>query len=186
MPDDKIILPDSPEAAIRRTLTGWVSRTGRFWADDERMARWDGATHIPCDQCKTPVKKHGYTLCPACRDQKEIEEYNKLPTEPYEGGWAYSSACEKYFQGEDEIYEYMEEEELTWEDLRMQGVIENKFFEVTEDYWEDIMPDDPYGFQDLPEDICTALEALNKAISEAEPASYSPRKVALLNPDEKK
>ena len=41
----QIILPESPEAASVQTVTGWVSRTGRYWGNDERMARYDGSTH---------------------------------------------------------------------------------------------------------------------------------------------
>ncbi len=39
MADDPIILPDSPLAARHRTVTGWVSRDGRFFGDDEQTAR---------------------------------------------------------------------------------------------------------------------------------------------------
>ena len=45
MAEKQIIMEDSPEAASIQTVTGWVSRTGRFWGNDERMARFDGSTH---------------------------------------------------------------------------------------------------------------------------------------------
>ena len=41
----KIILPESPEAASIQTVTGWVSSNGRYWGNDEHMARYDGSTH---------------------------------------------------------------------------------------------------------------------------------------------
>ena len=37
MAEKPIIMEDSPEAASIKTVTGWVSRTGRFWGNDERL-----------------------------------------------------------------------------------------------------------------------------------------------------
>ena len=39
---EKIVTYDSAEAASIQTVTGWVSRSGRFWGNDEHMARYDG------------------------------------------------------------------------------------------------------------------------------------------------
>lgn len=38
---EKIIPYDSAEAASIQNVTGWVSRSGRFWGNDEQMARYD-------------------------------------------------------------------------------------------------------------------------------------------------
>ena len=35
---EKIVPYDSSEAASIQTVTGWVSRSGRFWGNDEHMA----------------------------------------------------------------------------------------------------------------------------------------------------
>ena len=41
-----IIMEESPEAAEYRTdISGWVSCNGNYYGKDERMARYDGATH---------------------------------------------------------------------------------------------------------------------------------------------
>ena len=36
---EKIVPYDSAEAASIQTVTGWVSRSRRFWGDDEHMAQ---------------------------------------------------------------------------------------------------------------------------------------------------
>ena len=48
MADKSVIMYDSPEAASIKTITGWVSSAGRFWGDNEHMARYDGSTHMKC------------------------------------------------------------------------------------------------------------------------------------------
>lgn len=37
---EKIVPYDSSEAASIQTVTGWVSRSGRFWGNDEQMERF--------------------------------------------------------------------------------------------------------------------------------------------------
>lgn len=177
---ESVILPESNEAAQYRTLTGWVDRHGRYWAEEERLARWSGATHIRCDTCGGVIKKHGYTICDACREKIDVAAYNRYPTKPYEGGWCYSEACERYFEDEDDIYEFMTEEDLTWEDLRVCSVVPNHLFPIDSDCWEDVFPDEGGN---LPPEVEDALESLNFAIENALPMSYSPGKIALtLNP----
>ena len=56
MAEKPIIMEDSPEAASIKTVTGWVSRTGRFCGDDERMARFDGSTHNRRDPSRHRVR----------------------------------------------------------------------------------------------------------------------------------
>lgn len=62
----EMILASSPEAASIQTVTGWVARDGRFWGDDERMARYCGSTHSICEKnpAHGPVENRSY--CEAC------------------------------------------------------------------------------------------------------------------------
>lgn len=82
MTDKKIIMEDSPEAASIKTVTGWVSSTGRFWGDDERMARFDGSTHKRCD-CGAVIAHRSY--CRACSDRKEAEKWEAMPEAEWDG-----------------------------------------------------------------------------------------------------
>lgn len=75
---EKIVPYDSAEAASIQTVTGWVSRSGHFWGNDEHMARYDGCTHRKCDACETLIPVRGYTICDQCREAKEIEKWRVI------------------------------------------------------------------------------------------------------------
>ena len=75
---EEIILPSDPRAAKLMTVTGWVSRNGRWYGDDERTARYDGSTASECRECGTQCRK-GYTMCDACSNKREREKYLALP-----------------------------------------------------------------------------------------------------------
>ncbi|MFZ2635562.1 MAG: hypothetical protein WAX33_04400 [Rectinemataceae bacterium] len=84
MNDEKIVLSTSDEAAKFVTgLSGWVSRNGRFWGNDERMARYDGCTHTVCD-CGKPVEK-GWLKCTECRNKANNELFAGMKKEVWDG-----------------------------------------------------------------------------------------------------
>lgn len=66
--DNKVIMRDSPEAASLQTVSGWVSRHGRFFGSDESIARYDGCTHVACSRCGAATEKR-WTACTECRSQ---------------------------------------------------------------------------------------------------------------------
>jgi hypothetical protein len=70
MEDEKVIMYDSQEAATHRTdISGWVSRDGGFYADNEHLARWAGCTHMTCE-CGKPYIK-GKVRCDECQSDEE-------------------------------------------------------------------------------------------------------------------
>ncbi|EPB0511887.1 hypothetical protein ACRABS_002154 [Salmonella enterica subsp. enterica] len=81
----EIVMYDSPEAASIQTLTGWVDRHGRFWGDDEHMARWSGSTHQKCERNpEHPIRENrGY--CEACRDERQQALYMAMERQPWDG-----------------------------------------------------------------------------------------------------
>lgn len=162
------ILYNSPEAASIQTITGWVSSMGRFWGKDEHMARYEGSTH---DICKCGEEKEkGYTICEKCRAAKNIENYYKMPFKEWDGKTPLVLFNDdRYFFDEDEIELYLEDNELHPSDLKLVICEPNHLHEVNPDYWSDITPEDA----ELPEAVSKALDALNKAISEAKPFSWS-------------
>jgi len=71
--DSKIIMFDSNEAANFQTgLSGWVSRQGHYWGNDERAARYDGCTHTHCEDCREPVDR-GRLICLPCHEIRQIK-----------------------------------------------------------------------------------------------------------------
>lgn len=180
MTEKTIILEDSPEAASIQTVTGWVSRTGRFWGNDERMARYDGSTHKRCE-CGAIIEQRSY--CRKCSDRKEVERWQAMPEVEWNGSdYLYSQTADQYFRDEQEIADYCADfdEPCTPDDLRLVICTPNYLREVDlcEDNSEE-MPED--GDEScFTEDVQEALEALNKAIREsrtpAQAISWSPGK----------
>ena len=172
--EEKIIMYDSPEAATQKTLTGWVGGN-RYWGTDEHMARWSGCTHVKCE-CGNIMTKH-YTKCDRCRHDLAVDRYNALPFREWDGKEAVCTwDGNKYFFNEDELIEYMandEDEPLSEIDLLICD--ENNWQTVDEDYWSDMMPEDSDG--ELPKEMQSALDNLNKVIREMSPQSYSPGKI---------
>ncbi len=73
-----MILIDSDEAAKKMTVEGWVSRNGRFYGDNEEIARYDGATHRYCKNCGEIVEI-SWVFCEKCREKNATETFLNYP-----------------------------------------------------------------------------------------------------------
>jgi hypothetical protein len=168
---------NSPEAAQTKTVTGWVDRHGRFWGNDEHMARWSGCTHAPCADCGAATEKL-YTVCQGCRDLRALKRFEALPRAPWDGSsMLYSDAFDAYFSDLEEVYEFLadQDESVTIEDLRLVICRANRAHALDGSEWSDALPEDG----DLPEALVAALDQLNAVIAQLEPLSWSPGKTAL-------
>lgn len=174
--EKKIILGTSDEAAKIETVTGWMSRTGRFWGKDERAARYDGSTHRLCS-CGEVIEKQGY--CRPCADKKEAEKFAAMERKEWDGT---TPLClyhaDRYFWDIDELTDYCEENEVQPDQLNL--VICEPI------YAREIDPNE-YYHDDLPEDgevdseLEAAFEELNKLIRESKPIlSWMPGKFAAI------
>lgn len=174
MTDKETIHYSSEKAATRQTVTGWVSANGRFWGEDEHMARWDGCTHVACKECGAPVLKNCY--CSPCHERRQIEKFKALPVIDWDRETpVYSESHDRYFMDPKELLEYTDDEQISLEDLMLVICTPNHAHEVNQDYWCDDLPEDG----ELPAEISEALDALNLAISKAAPLSWSPGKQAI-------
>lgn len=172
----KIILNTSDEAAKRVTITGWVSRTGQFFGDDERSARWSGATHITCE-CGQVTPK-GYTKCEACRKKASDARYAALPKAPWDGKTMLSMFDDdRYFADIEEAEEYAFEIESTLADLQLVlcAPVYAQQIDPNEHYCDDLAED-----SEVPAEIEEAFRVLNEAIKNCrEPLCFRPSKTAL-------
>lgn len=173
----EMVLDTSDLAASRQTVTGWVSRTGRFWGDDERMARYDGCTHKQCE-CGGVTEKH-YIRCKVCRAKAEIEKYDARPVAVWDGEvFLYSDAHDRYFQDIESLVDYLGDfdvdEAPSIADLRLIICEPNYARQIESDQWSDDLPEDG----ELPSEIEEALRVLNEVIKRAPPLSWSPGKFA--------
>lgn len=174
----EMILEDSPEAAQIKTVTGWVSRAGRFWGNDERMARFDGCTHRKCDKCGTINEIRSY--CRTCYEASQRSRYEAMPRAAWDSvSMLYSDECDRYFEDLDEVYDYLaaEDSSVILDDLRLIICKPNHARPLTEDLWGDDLPDE--GCDEIPHWLEEAIGAFNKAIEGMPPLSWSPGKTAL-------
>jgi hypothetical protein len=162
MSERKIILASDDDAASIQTVTGWVSRLGHFFGNDERTARYDGSTHRKCDGCGAIIERNCY--CRDCYVKKEAEKFNNMDHKEWNGTDAlYSQAHDRYFFDLDELDQYCEDEETTPESLML--II------CTPTYANAVSPADIYE-GDLPEDgevpseVQAAFDELNERLTE--------------------
>jgi len=175
MPSNEKVVPyDSPEAASIKTVTGWVDRHGRFWGNDEHMARWSGCTHQKCPKCGSLKKARGY--CKPCHEAGEIEKWQAMPRMPWDGmAMLYSQAADRYFSDIEAVDDYCNDSKSDVESLRLVICTPNIALPIDpEEHYSDDMPEDGGN---LPIALQEAFAALNDAIRAcAEPLSWSPGK----------
>lgn len=174
----KQVMFDSDEAAQYKTgLSGWVSRHGHYWSEDERAARYDGCTHTRCEDCKEPVDR-GRLICPKCHELRQVKRYATMPKEVWNGkGMLYSDAADKYFQDWDDAEVYLEDEGGTIKGLRL-IICEPQYLPLLDssDYGCDSLAEDG----ELPDAAIEAIEEFNKIIKKIGAVSWMPGKRAAL------
>lgn len=100
-----------------KTITGWVSRKGHFFGDDEQSpTRYDGSTHLKCPTCGKIINKHEY--CYECHTKAEIEKYQKMKRKKWnEIDGIYSYTRTKWFWSYEELDDYIMDNNTTVDDL---------------------------------------------------------------------
>lgn len=168
-----MILAHSPEAASIQTVTGWVARDGRFWGDDERMARFCGSTHRICEANPEHGPVENRSWCEACRAEKMEAKWQAMPKAEFVE--ELMPLCvfdsDRYFFDLDDLCYWLEKHDLKPADVRL--------VRCKPVYAEAIDPDDHF-IDDLPEDgevpeeLRQAFEALNAVIKKCGPLSWRP------------
>ncbi|WP_186183855.1 hypothetical protein [Burkholderia gladioli] len=182
MSDKDIVMIDAPDLVKRVTVTGWVDAGGRFWGEDERMARYASCTHVACKQCGKPVLKP-WTACDDCRIKNDIAIWHAMPKVEWDGNtMLYSDACDRYFQDYDEIVDHLrdmraDDPGAVIEDLRLVVCVPNMARRLNNDFFSDELPED---VDEPPKAIQEAMAAFNEAMSKQPPLSWSPGKQAAI------
>lgn len=162
---EKIILYSSDEAAKLATVTGWVDRHGRFFGDDENMARWSGATHVNCKTCKGFALK-GLSLCSLC-DEKRIAAEKKVLPWNYVNPITTKYGDERFFTKK-EVLDWLRDNHLTHKDVEFFHCAPLRLSEVSENYFGNNWT----GDVKLPTAVAEALAALNATIRASEHLSW--------------
>lgn len=162
---NKKIMFDSPEAAYRKTLTGWASSDGRFFVD-ENLARYAGCTHKICE-CGNEMSKI-WLKCDECRRKDENVKYNAREFREWKGEPVYSCYFDEYFFDEYALFDRCAESEVSPEIVQL-CICEPMYApEIYEDIWNDYLPED-MTLDDVAPELAEALEVLNKFIRDNRP-----------------
>lgn len=155
-----VVAYGSNEAAHKETVTGWVSRSGHFWGDDEHMARWDGCTHVPCEDCGVLLEKMCSTVCRACEARRDVDKFAKLPREEWNGiEPLFSESCQKYLWDAAQVRSTMEAHGCSFDELMPRLCERVTAHRIDRDDFCDELPED-----DQPDELVDAIEAFNKAM----------------------
>lgn len=170
--ENEVILEDSDEAASQQTVTGWVSRHGWFFGDDERAARNHGATHNKCE-CGAIIAKPSIK-CTACEAEADAEAWRNLPRVAWDGDTPlYSHVKDYWFWNGEDLAAYCEDNDTTPYDLML--VLCVPIYAsclYPEDEYEDSLPIDG---GEIPDEIIVAFDKLNNAIKNCKtPLSWNP------------
>lgn len=180
--DGRIILYDSDEAATFVTgISGWVSRQGHFWGEDEHMARFDGATHRKCPKCGGIYRINSY--CSPCAERREEEKFKAMPRREWGGeGMVYSRTRDEFFSSWDDVADCCDNEDCPMESLQL-IICEPVYARtVDEDYWGDELPEDMH-LDDCDSELAELVDGVNKYILEHRPIlSWRPGEFALELP----
>lgn len=155
---NEIIDFDSSEAATLKTVTGWVSSSGGFWGDDERMARWQGCTHVSCSECGTQIAK-SRSICESCWIAQQIRNYYLLDEVDPEHRFIYCQNDEEFYTDLTTFKDMCDEPN---EDKRLVVCVPYYAPELDiYDYLEDYLADD----QEPPDALIEAANVFNAAVN---------------------
>ena len=175
-PETKPIFPESEESAKFVTgISGWVDRKGRFWGNDEWMARYSGSTHRHCE-CGAVFRKNSY--CKACNRAKDEDRYRNAERIVWDCETPlYSQTHDQYFFNIDELIDFIYEHDIeSTDDLELFICEPNYFRTIDYDWFSDDLPEDG----DFPKELYDAIDAFNAVINKLAPVSYSPGKFAAI------
>lgn len=177
MSEKNVVLYDSDEAAQLKTVTGWVSRDGHYYGNEENIARYAGSTHKKCD-CGSVVEKG--SRCRACESKRRTDAYYALPMETWDGTQPIALwDDDRFFFDEDSFLDFLfDMKQGTPGDIpEVQAVLctPHRLGLISIDNWADDLPDDG----ELPPAVAAKVDELNEAIKAAPVASWFPGKVRI-------
>lgn len=119
MPEEKVVMYESPEAASIQTVTGWVDRSGRFWGQDEHMARYCGSTHRQCANNPAHPIHATNGWCKECWAESRAAKFKAMPKREWDGEPITDYDGDRYFFDEDDLRDYLVEHEIDLADLKL-------------------------------------------------------------------
>lgn len=165
----KIVPFDSDEAAQRKSVEGWVSRDGFYYAEDERTARYAGCTHIKCADCTALIPK-ATAVCDPCTARRRTVEFATLPKEVWDTQTPLVLfETDTYFFDAHSLSRYCKTNSLSPEQLQL-VICEPVYGSELDpaDFLSGELPEDG----EVPEEIQEAAIKFNEAIKAAGPLCW--------------
>lgn len=165
-----IIFPDDPIAATKRTVTGWVDREGRFYGDDERMARWSGSTHKKCE-CGHVYPKSSW--CSPCHERKMDEKWYAMEIVEYTGGPVVIHNSDHFYESLEDFLEQFDDEfddDSDPYDCKLVLCREEGLREIDSSVFEGQLLEDG----ELPSDVEEAIDKFNEVIRNCKHRTWWP------------
>ena len=178
--EKQVIMYDAPEAASIQTVTGWVSADGRFFGQDEHLARFCGATHRRCkNNPEHPAHEiRGY--CQPCHAEKRAKVFEAMPVKEWDGEPLVDFDGDRYFFDAGSLHDYLIDSDVSLSALRLCICEPNMPREIDpSDVFSEDLPDNGKISDDQ---LVAAFDLLNEMIRKAEPLSWSQGKYAVLLP----
>lgn len=176
IPKEIIILPENVELEkvtieVYKQKNLPTNAPIKYWLKEE-SARKELATHKLCEKCGNPVASRGY--CKTCYERVSNVKYKKLPFEEWDGIvplviWN----NDIYFFDQDDIEDYLEENDLQPEDLQLVICVPRYLSRIHEDYFEDVIPENYDSIKDGNKEVWQKIQELNEFIEKQPPFSWS-------------
>ena len=175
---EEIMYGDDRAAQFVTNLSGWVSRHGRFFGNDEgseNVARYDGCTSRECEICGKSTGNKGYVICRDCKEKKNIEKYLAMPEKEWDGkSVLYSDAYDEWLDDIDEADDYGFI--VNRDELRLVIAEPVYYHGINDEYYVDIIPEDG----DVDGDVLALVAKYNADIKALQRvASWEPGKYRL-------
>lgn len=165
---EKQIFHDSPEAATPIQVTAFKAANGQVFLD-EYTARVISETHFKCRDCGAVFSKHysNSIYCDLCYSKERRKKWESLPLVEWDGKTPLAVFDDDTFLWDEES---AEEYAAEHPDAMLVVCDPEYLHQIDADTWCDELPEDG----DLPDDVQTALDALNAVIDKAGPVSWYP------------
>lgn len=171
-----VILPEDAEKLIEEVPCVVYKVNDQLYYT-KKTAIYSVITHNKCS-CGNLMER-GWTACESCRLKKRSEVYKSMTYMKWDGEVPLVLFdSDVYFFDDDEIYDYIYNEELDQEQVdNLQFVIcsPNRLRTVDYDYWSDYFPED-YDPERHDPEFAKKLEEFNLFIESYKPISWSESK----------
>ncbi|MGV8860422.1 MAG: hypothetical protein ACOH2O_11385 [Pseudomonas sp.] len=119
MPEENVVMYESPEAASIKTVTGGVSADGRFFGQDENLARFCGATHRRCENSLDHPIYKVRSYCAQCHEESRQAKFAAMPVKEWSGEPLVIFDGDQYFFDSDSLRDFIIDSEIELADLQL-------------------------------------------------------------------